>query len=181
MAVGLNAVRRGAGALALAGAAIAGGAAAVVPLASATASTAQASTATATVVTVTKSAKWGTILVTGTGYAIYRLTADSKNKSVCTGACATAWPPVLLASGQKTPIGKGVSGLGSISRSGGQRQVTYEGIPLYTFIGDRKPGQVNGNVKDHFGQWWSINPAHPLAVPSASVSTTAAGGTGIAY
>jgi len=123
-----------------------------------------------TVVTVTHNKTWGPILTLKNGDTIYRLTADSKNKSTCSGACAKVWPPVLLASGQKSPVGHGVSGLGTIARAGGARQVTFKGIPLYLFAGDQKPGQVTGNIKDTWGQWWDVNPSHPLAVPTAATS-----------
>jgi predicted lipoprotein with Yx(FWY)xxD motif len=139
-----------------------------------------------TVVTVTHNKTWGSILTLKNGDTIYRLTADSKNKSTCSGACAKVWPPVLLAMGQKSPVGHGVSHLGTISRGGGVRQVTFEGIPLYLFIGDQAPGQVTGNIKDSWGQWWDVNPSHPLAVPTAASGTSSktsgsSAGTGVAY
>lgn len=137
-----------------------------------------------TVVTVTHNKTWGSILTLKNGDTLYRLTADSKNKSTCSGACAKVWPPVLLAAGQKSPIGHGVSGLGSIARAGGARQVTINGLPLYLFIGDQKPGQATGNIKDMWGQWWTVNPSHPTAVPTAASSgssTGASAGTGAAY
>jgi len=143
---------------------------------------------TKTTVTTKHNKTWGTILTLGSGVTVYRLTADSKNKSVCTGTCATVWPPVVLAPGQKTPVGKGISGLGSIKRSNGTLQVTYKGVPLYRFIGDHEAGQVTGNLKDTWGQWWVVNPAHPTATPRASTSSsgggstpTAAAGSGAAY
>lgn len=131
-----------------------------------------AAAGSATVITVAHNKTWGSILVLGNGDAVYRLTTDPTDKSTCTGACAVAWPPVVLAAGQDKPIGRGVSGLGTITRAGGARQVTYQGIPLYSFVGDHGAGQVNGNVKDAWGQWWVVNPAHPHAVPAA------AGGSG---
>ncbi|HTW10149.1 MAG TPA: hypothetical protein VME46_21785 [Acidimicrobiales bacterium] len=124
---------------------------------------------------------WGPILALSTGWTVYRFVKDSDNHSTCFGACAKAWPPVLLAPGQRQPIGKGVEHLGSISRPGGQHEVTYQGIPLYLFVGDKKPGQVTGNIKDKFGQWWVVNPAHPMAVPHSSTPTTTSGGGGVAY
>jgi predicted lipoprotein with Yx(FWY)xxD motif len=127
---------------------------------------------TATVVTVAHNPTWGQILTLGNGVTLYRLTADSKNKSTCTGACLAAWPPALLAAGQKKPVGHhGVRGLGTITTGAG-RQVTYHGIPLYEFVGDHGPGQVNGNVADTWGQWWVVNPAHPLATPVANAPST---------
>src|SRR5580658_6498123 len=137
-----------------------------------------------TVVKVTHNKTWGSILTLKNGDTLYRLTADSKNKSTCSGACAKVWPPVLLAAGQKSPVGQGVHGLGTITRAGGARQVTINGLPLYLFIGDGKPGAVTGNIKDMWGQWWTVNPSHPTAVPTAASSgssTGASAGTGAAY
>ncbi len=138
-----------------------------------------------TTIAVSQNKTWGPTLTLKNGDTLYRLTADSKNTSVCTSKCATIWFPVLLAKGQKKPVGDGVSKLGSFSRAGGSKQVTYEGIPLYTFSKDKKPGQVNGNVKNSWGQWWSINPKNPLSAPkksggSGGTTTTTSGG-GIAY
>jgi predicted lipoprotein with Yx(FWY)xxD motif len=138
-----------------------------------------------TTITVSQNKIWGATLTLKDGHTLYRLTKDSTNKSVCTGKCATIWLPVLLATGQKTPFGSGVSHLGSFTRANGTHQVTYEGIPLYTFTGDKKAGAVTGNIKDTWGQWWSINPASPTTAPKkkgggGSTTTTTSGG-GIAY
>ncbi len=127
---------------------------------------------TSTVITTAQNKTWGKILVLSNGTVVYRLTTDSKNKSACSGECAKIWPPVVLAAGQKTATGKGVVGLGVITRSGGSRQVTYKGVPLYEFIGDHTPGQTTGNIKDTWGRWWVVSPAHPLAVPTAARPTS---------
>ncbi len=144
--------------------------------------------ATTTKITVTTkhNKTWGTILTLSSGVTVYRLTSDPKNKSVCTGTCATIWPPVVLPAGQKAPVGNGVSGLGSIERADGTRQVTYKGVPLYRFVGDRGPGQATGNIKDTWGQWWVVNPAHPTAKPTAATTSatsapTTVAGSGGAY
>src|SRR6202034_3494930 len=118
-----------------------------------------------TTIMVSQNKTWGPTLTLKDGDTIYRLVKDSKDKSVCSGKCATIWTPVLLAAGQSTPVGVGVTHLGSFTRSGGTKQVTYEGIPLYLFTGDKKAGAVKGNVKDTWGQWWSINPKSPLTPP----------------
>ena len=101
---------------------------------------------------------------------MYRFVKDATNKSNCSGSCTVAWPPVLLAKGQTKPVGKGVGHLGVIMRSNGSHQVTYEGIPLYTFVRDTKHS-IDGNIKDAFGQWWTVNPAHPKATPVKSGSS----------
>jgi predicted lipoprotein with Yx(FWY)xxD motif len=68
--------------------------------------------------------------------------SDRANKSTCSARCAGHWPPGALAPGQESPIGRGLGHLGTILRSGGAGQRTYEGIPLYRFAGDTKAGQV---------------------------------------
>jgi predicted lipoprotein with Yx(FWY)xxD motif len=138
-----------------------------------------------TTIAVAHNKTWGTTLTLKNGDTLYRLTKDPKNMSDCTAKCATIWLPVLLATGQKTPVGSGVSHLGSFTRANGTHQVTYEGIPLYTFTGDKKSGQITGNIKDTWGQWWSINPASPTTPPKkksgGSPTTTTTSGGGIAY
>jgi predicted lipoprotein with Yx(FWY)xxD motif len=126
---------------------------------------AAAATKPSTVIKTARNKTWGKILVLGNGDTVYRLTADRRDKSVCTGACTSIWLPVTLAKGQRKPIGKGVKGLGTFVRPGGARQVTFDGEPLYRFVGDRKPGQANGNLKDTWGQWWVIDPARPHSPP----------------
>ena len=134
--------------------------------------TATAQTAPQTTITIEKSTPWGPILATSSGATVYRFVKDANDKSNCSGVCAVVWPPVLLAKGQTKPDGKGVSHLGAIMRSNGSHQVTYEGIPLYTYVRDSKRS-INGNIKDAFGQWWTVNPAHPKATPVKSGGTTA--------
>ncbi len=139
-----------------------------------------------TTVTVSHNKTWGTILTLRNGDTVYRSTADPTNKSICTGRCAVVWPPVLLAAGQKRPVGHGVTGLGAITRAGGARQVTYKGVPLYLFEGDHRAGQATGNIKDTWGQWWVVNPSNPRGTPTAATSSgqgspTTSVGSGVAY
>lgn len=138
-----------------------------------------------TTITVTQNKTWGPTLTLKDGFTVYRLTKDSTNKSTCTGKCATIWLPVVLAPGQKAAVGVGVTGLGSFARANGTKQVTFQGIPLYTFTKDTRSGEVSGNIKDGWGQWWSINPKSPHTAPkksggSSNTTTTTAGG-GVGY
>ncbi len=141
-----------------------------------------------TTVTTAQNKTWGKILVLGNGTTVYRLAADPKNKSVCTGTCAKIWPPVVLVAGQKNPVGHGgITGLSTITRAGGAHQVTYKGVPLYRFVGDHKAGQATGNIKDTWGKWWVVNPANPRMTPvavhsSAGTTTpTTVASSGAAY
>ena len=93
-----------------------------------------------------------TVLTSANGLTLYRFAPDSPTASTCTGSCAAYWPPVI-----GTPTaGPGVttSKLGTIKRPGGSTQATYDGHPLYTYIGDDAPGQARGNKIDLNGGYW---------------------------
>jgi predicted lipoprotein with Yx(FWY)xxD motif len=138
----------------------------------------------AALVITTKSGSAGTYLTDGSGRAVYLWTKDGMNKSECSGACASAWPPVP-ASGTMTASGGAVSAdLSSITRSDGSKQLTYDGHPLYYFSGDSGPGTTNGQGSDGFGaKWWlvstsgaSITSAGTGTSPSSSTSSSSGGG-----
>jgi len=127
---------------------------------------APAGSASSTVIT-TKTSSGGSFLTNGAGRAVYMFMADSTGKSTCDGACAAAWPPVV-ATGQPTASGSAqTSDLGTITRSDGTKQVTYDGHPLYYFEGDTGPGTDKGQGLNGFGALWY------LVAPSGSSITTA--------
>jgi predicted lipoprotein with Yx(FWY)xxD motif len=100
-----------------------------------------------------KTARVGSVdvLTNADGVTLYWFAPDTSTSSKCFGSCATYWPPV---SGSPA-AGPGVTGkLGTIKRPGGGLQATYNGHPLYTYIGDRGPGQANGNDLDLNGGFW---------------------------
>ncbi|HXQ88186.1 MAG TPA: hypothetical protein VN733_00980 [Solirubrobacterales bacterium] len=101
----------------------------------------------------------GTILVTADGLTLYDFHKDKGGTSSCYGACAGAWPP-LLTEGNPQAQGAAVrSMLGTAKRKDGTVQVTYNGWPLYTYAGDQKPGEANGNDIDQFGaEWYALQP-----------------------
>jgi predicted lipoprotein with Yx(FWY)xxD motif len=91
------------------------------------------------------------VLANADGLTLYWFAPDTATSSKCFGSCAIYWPPV---SGSPA-AGPGVTGkLGTIKRPGGGLQATYDGHPLYTYIGDRGPGQANGNDLDLNGGFW---------------------------
>ena len=118
-------------------------------------SPASAST-TGTVIT-TQAGPAGAFLTAGSGRAVYLWAKDGMNMSACSGACAAAWPAVP-ATGKLTAAGGAkASDLGTITRSDGTKQVTYDGHPLYYFVGDSAAGQANGQGSDNFGaKWWLV-------------------------
>ena len=102
----------------------------------------------------------GRILVDSTGRTLYLFKADSGTTSACSGACAVAWPPLRTGATPAVSGGANAALVGTIPRSDGARQVTYHGHPLYTFVKDHKPGDVNGQGVTAFGAgWFAVSPA----------------------
>ena len=97
-----------------------------------------------------------TVLTNAQGFTLYWFAPDSTTRSTCYRTCAGYWPPVT-----GTPsAGRGVTGrLATIKRSDGTTQVTYNGHPLYTYVGDTAPGQAFGNNLNLNGGLW-----HEVAV-----------------
>jgi len=91
------------------------------------------------------------VLANAKGFTLYWFAPDTATKSVCNGSCAAYWPPVK---GPAT-AGPGIPGkLGTIKRADGSTQATYDGHPLYTYVGDSAPGQARGNNLNLNGGLW---------------------------
>jgi predicted lipoprotein with Yx(FWY)xxD motif len=148
------------------------------PASPAGSSPAASGSASATVIT-TATASGGTFLVTSSGRAVYLWAKDTGNMSACTGACAGAWPPVTTTGTVTASGGAKASELGTITRSDGTKQVTYDGHPLYFFAGDSGPGTATGQGSDNFGaKWWLVAPNGSDV--TAAVSSFTAGASGAA-
>src|SRR6476469_8552505 len=109
----------------------------------------------------------GKILVDSKGRTLYSFGHDKKDKSRCNGQCASFWPP---AGSPKHPtVGSGVtkSMLKVIKRSDGTRQLSYNGHPLYRYVGDGKPGDTNGENITAFGGKWDVVSAKGKIVTKA--------------
>ena len=110
------------------------------------------------------------VLTNSQGFTLYWFAPDTSTTSKCTGSCATLWPPVK---GPAT-AGAGVTGtLGTITRSDGTTQATYDGHPLYTYVADTAPGQASGNGLNVSGGLWyemTVSGSTPAAGASASAS-----------
>ena len=104
-----------------------------------------------------RSSPFGSILFDGRGRALYAFTRDRRGGgSRCYGACAQKWP--VYFAGGRLVAGRGVkrSLLGTIRRRDGRRQITYNGRPLYHYVGDKSPGQVLCQNVDEFGGTWLV-------------------------
>jgi predicted lipoprotein with Yx(FWY)xxD motif len=101
--------------------------------------------------------KLGTVLVNSKGRTLYMFVPDHQKKVTCHGSCAAAWPPLKLKKGQK-PTAGGAAKKKFLGMDG--RVVTYNRWPLYTYAGDSKPGQANGQAtKLNGGLWYVLSPS----------------------
>ena len=138
----------------------------------------------------------GTVLVNQKGQTLYMLTTEKGGKITCTASsgCLHAWPEIDLPSGAKAATaGSGVKSslLGTVKGGAGKTEVTYNGWPLYTFIGDSSAGQAKGQALTNFGgTWYVLNTAgDPVTAKvtsstsnsSSSPSTGSGGGGGYGY
>jgi|1186.fasta_scaffold87689_2 predicted lipoprotein with Yx(FWY)xxD motif len=98
----------------------------------------------------------GTVLVDSSGRTLYLFEADKTPKSTCYGACASIWPPLLASGAPKAGAHVLASELGTTKRSDGKSEVTYNGHPLYYYVGDARPGQTKGQALDQFGAEWYV-------------------------
>ena len=146
------------------------------------ATTAVAMAQTTTTVGVRSTPQLGSFLTTPNGTTLYTYTGDKSGVSNVTGALLVAWP-AFTATGTLT-LPSGVSGtLGTITRSDGTKQVTYNGMPLYTFVRDTGPNVVNGQnvrgfvvAKAEVTGAAAATPAAGAAATPAATSTPAAAG-----
>jgi predicted lipoprotein with Yx(FWY)xxD motif len=134
------------------------GVVAVVLLGVAVGNAAGSAPATASAGTVLKTAAIDgtTVLTNGKGFTLYSFAPDTPTTSKCYGTCAAYWPPAIGSSS----AGSGLPGkTGTIKRTDGSLQLTYNGHPLYTYVGDTAPGQASGNNLNLNGGLWLEVPA----------------------
>jgi predicted lipoprotein with Yx(FWY)xxD motif len=121
------------------------------------------------------------VVTNAQGFTLYWFAPDTSTTSKCTGSCATYWPPV------KGPASamSGVTGtLGTITRSDGTTQATYDGHPLYTYAGDTAAGEAKGNGLNASGGLWyemTVSGAKPAAAAAKPSTKATTGGGGYGY
>jgi predicted lipoprotein with Yx(FWY)xxD motif len=107
----------------------------------------------------TPSAEIGTYVTDGAGRTLYRFDNDSATppRSTCNNDCATAWPPLLIKSpGKIYPDGINPKIIGYVERADHTCQVTINGHPVYYFVTDTRPGDINGQGVN--GTWFAVSP-----------------------
>lgn len=98
----------------------------------------------------------GEHLVGPNQHTIYLFEKDTGTTSTCTGACASAWPPLLTTGAPMASGGAQAGLLGTTTRDDGTTQVTYGGHPMYYYSGDTAPGDTAGQEVDAFGAEWYV-------------------------
>jgi predicted lipoprotein with Yx(FWY)xxD motif len=113
------------------------------------------------------------ILVNRNGLTLYHLSVEHKGHFICTDkTCLSLWHPLLVPKGTK-PVGRVV--LGTVQRPNGAIQVVYKGEPLYTFVEDKKPGDVKGEGFKDVGVW------HAATVGTAATTSSGSSSGGYGY
>ena len=114
-----------------------------------------------------------TLLTNSKGFTLYWFVPDTSTTSKCDASCIKYWPPVP----GPASAGSGVTGtLGVITRSNGAKQATWNGHPLYTYVGDTSPGTAKGNNLNISGGVWHEIALTGKAAPASSPSSGGAYG-----
>ena|SRR4051794_14169092 len=119
----------------------------------------------------------GKVVVSASGRTLYHYTDETKGKVDCTGACAKLWPPLLVKAGAKPVAGPGVAAakLAVVKRPDGTSQVTYGGLGLYLYGGDKKVGDANGESFQN--SWYAVSPAAKIVKPKAAAASGGSSGS----
>ncbi len=121
-------------------------------------------------------AKLGYFLTDAQGMTLYLYAKDTPGKSACNGACAQAWPPLLADSATVAPLNL-PGAFSVVTRDDGSKQIAYHGLPLYTWQGDKKPGDTSGQAfKD---VWWVANLEPAVQTLATANGTLLVGPTGM--
>jgi predicted lipoprotein with Yx(FWY)xxD motif len=131
-----------------------------------------------TSIKIVNSTGLGSYLANSTDYTLYLFTNDTQNSGVssCYGQCATFWTAFHgNSSSLVLPAGLNASSFGTLKRTDGTTQITYEGWPLYFYSGDNSAGQTNGQNK--FGTWFVVN--YPkITIPANATTHTTVSSSG---
>jgi predicted lipoprotein with Yx(FWY)xxD motif len=134
--------------------------------------------ASATVKTASNTSLRETVLVNPSGMTLYSLSGERGGKFICTtSACESVWHPLLATGGTPT----GTESLGTVKRPSGQEQVTYKGMPLYTFAQDTRPGDAKGQGVKDVGTWSAVMTSASSSPPATSSTSTTHSSGGYAY
>ena len=100
--------------------------------------------------------RYGKIVVDGSGRALYLFDADRSPVPTCYSACATAWPPLIVTYPPTAGPDLAQALTSTTARTDGSHQVIYNGHPLYYYIGDHGPDEVNCQAVVEYGGGWYV-------------------------
>jgi predicted lipoprotein with Yx(FWY)xxD motif len=147
---------------------------------SASAAAPSSSTGAALVKTASVSSLGASVLVDTQGLTLYHLSGEQNGKWICTSAaCVKVWHPLAAPAGG-APSGS-VGSLASVKRPGGVMQVTFKGMPLYTFVGDTKPGEAKGQGIKDVGVWTAVSASGSAVSKPVAATTTTSSSSGGGY
>jgi predicted lipoprotein with Yx(FWY)xxD motif len=102
--------------------------------------------------TMSRQTPLGDILVAPSGMTLYTYAKDTNGESAsaCTGRCISIWPPLVAPTGAKA---EGKYSLVNVTSAKGTKEKmwAYNGMPLYLYSKDAKPGDTTGN--GFLGAW----------------------------
>jgi predicted lipoprotein with Yx(FWY)xxD motif len=131
---------------------------------------------------VTNNSSLGEILVDAHGRTLYLFQKDAGTTSMCTGQCATLWPPLVAADAPTAGSGANTALLGTTTRSDGTKQVTYNGHPVYLYSGDHGPGDATGEGLVAFGgSWFTLDASGNQVTSGAGSAGSTGSGRGYGY
>lgn len=145
------------------------------PAPTATSAPAVPVTGSGALVNLGQNAALGSFLVDSKGMTLYIYTKDTANTSTCSGACLTNWPPLLTTGAPSAGTGVTASLLGTLTRSDGGVQVTYNGMPLYYFAADKAAGDTKGQAVKSV---WYVLDASGKPITTAPAAAAPAAGSG---
>jgi predicted lipoprotein with Yx(FWY)xxD motif len=148
---------------------------------SASAARPSGSAGTVVVKTASVSSLGASVLVDAQGLTLYHLSGEQNGKWICTSAaCVKVWHPLAAPAGGS--LSGSIGSLVSVKRPGGAMQVTFKGLPLYTFVGDTKPGEAKGQGIKDVGVWTAVTAnGAPALKPAAATTTSSSSGGGYGY
>jgi len=122
----------------------------------------------------------GSILVDGQGRTLYMFVPDKHKRVTCFKACAKIWPPLFTKGRKAVAAGHAKKALlGTDPDKAGGPVVTYNGWPLYLYLGDRKPGEAFGQaLKANGGLWYVMSPSGAIIKHKAKKGGSGGGGGG---
>jgi len=124
----------------------------------------------------------GETLVDANGRTLYLFAADEPNRSTLSRAGLAVWPAFTSSATPRATGGADAARIGTITGPDGSRQVTYNGHPLYYYVGDRHPGSVSGQRLNQFGAlWYVLSPSGSAVTRVASSPAPAAAPAGSSY